>query len=178
MEVWKDIPGIPFYQASSLGKIRSLTRIIRMRGRWGWMQRTFEGRNLAACQNSHGYLQVSVGNPAKCFVVHDLVARAFHGCRDGKLQVNHRDGDKDNNRPENLEYVTSTENNHHALGSGLRVAKILDDQLEEIRSLHGTMSLRAIGRKYGIHHSYVRYLLDGRRKAVCAGASRQGYGGE
>jgi hypothetical protein len=165
MEVWVDIPGVPFYQASDLGRIRSLDRVVTQGdGRGGVIGRKFAGRILTPKLNSHGYLQVSVGSPARCVTVHKLVALAFLGPRDGGLEVNHKDGDKGNCRPENLEYATSTTNNHHALMTGLRKMKITDEQIEEIKSLDGRLSRRGIGRQFGIHHSYVRYLVDGKRK--------------
>lgn len=51
--------------------------------------------------------------------VHTLVALAFKGARPAGLHVDHIDGDKDNNRPENLEWVTPAENNHRARRLGL-----------------------------------------------------------
>jgi hypothetical protein len=164
METWRDIPGVPFYQASGEGRVKSLTRIVEQACRWGGtVQREFVGRVLVSHPNSHGYLMVSVGSPAKSKTVHSLVARAFLGEIPEGCQVNHKDGDKTNNRPENLEYITSTENNCHALRTGLRKIRITDEQIEEIKELMGCLSQREIGRRYGIHHTYVRYIADGRR---------------
>jgi hypothetical protein len=164
MENWWDIPGVPSYQASDHGRVRSLTRIVEQAGRWGGtIRREFVGCILSPSLNTHGYLIVYVGSPARSKTVHSLVARAFLGEVPEGCQVNHKDGDKTNNRPENLEYITSTENNHHALKTGLRTMKITDEQIEEIKGLMGRLSQREIGRRYGIHHSYVRYLVDGKR---------------
>ena len=61
-----------------------------------------------------------VKNKSKNVRVHVLVAEAFLGPRLPTHIVHHKDGNKHNNTPENLEYVTYSENNRHALESGLR----------------------------------------------------------
>lgn len=99
MEIWKDIPGFAPYQASNLGRIRNA--------------RT--GRTLSTSPNNRNYLLTTVsvdGAPCRA-LVHRLVAAAFLGQSD--LQVNHLDGDKGNNRIDNLEYCTVQENINHAI---------------------------------------------------------------
>ena len=103
-EVWKDIPGFSYYQASSLGRIKfkgSKTRrnpkIVRQRDR-----PTTVGRYLAVnvVDDYVGYLSIEA---------HQLVCLAFHGLPpdDGaKWEVNHKDGNKKNNRSDNLEWRT------------------------------------------------------------------------
>lgn len=66
-----------------------------------------------------GYCQVAVGYPQKMQLIHVLVTVAFLGdCPNGK-EVNHKNGDKSDNRLTNLEYVTHSENMKHAFASGL-----------------------------------------------------------
>ena len=71
---------------------------------------------LRPYDQSYGYLQVALfykGQRRACYV-HNLVATAFvEGWREG-LQVNHKNGIKSDNRAENLEWVTSSENKQHA----------------------------------------------------------------
>lgn len=166
-EIWVDIPDTPGYQASSLGSIRSVPRAVVQSCRWGGtIARKFRGVALKPSPNSKGYLHVAIKR--KVVVVAKLVALAFLGPRPAGHEINHKDGVKTNNRPENLEYVTGTRNKHHAMQTGLRKLKITADQIEEIKALAGRYSLRKIGRHFGIHHSYVRYLLNGRRKVTNA----------
>jgi hypothetical protein len=56
---------------------------------------------------------------SKCITIHKLVALAFIPKPDNKTQVNHKDGNKLNNHIDNLEWVTSQENNQHAWDNGL-----------------------------------------------------------
>lgn len=104
-EVWKDIDGFPNYQVSNLGNIknRKTNRLLKPKiGR--------DGR----------YLSVYLCNNGKENTrrVHRLVAEAFLGKHPG-LMVNHMDGDKLNNRSDNLEWCTAKENNLHAIKTGL-----------------------------------------------------------
>lgn len=63
---------------------------------------------------------ITDGRPRTAYV-HVLVAKAWlPPPGEGKIQVNHKDGDKENNNVANLEWVTPTENLQHALDMGLR----------------------------------------------------------
>lgn len=111
MEIWKDVKGFEGrYQVSSTGQVKSL----RFLGH--------DGERIMKLSLHHsGYLVVQLGNhPAKTYLVHDLVAQAFVPAVDGKSIVNHIDGNKHNNRADNLEWVTYKENTEHAIRTGLR----------------------------------------------------------
>lgn len=105
-EEWRIVPGFPKYEASSLGRIRRLTGK-RTKKRHKWIYYYYGYRK------NTGYF--FVGKKA----VHDLVTAAFIGPKPPGKQVNHKDGVKTNNVPENLEYVTPAENARHAVEHGL-----------------------------------------------------------
>src|SRR3990167_5147106 len=103
-EEWRPVPGFEgLYSVSSLGRVRS-ERIVILRGEisnWGYPQ--------VALRKDGQY---------KSRTIHSLVAEAFHGPRPPKHVVNHRNGTKRDNRPENLEYVTQKGNVAHAFANG------------------------------------------------------------
>lgn len=125
MEIWKDVPEYKgWYQASSQGKVRSLDRM-RKTGR-GHGKQLSKGRILVqvkmggACQNSR-YLAVAFSKRGitRCFYVHRVIWNTFRGPIPKKKEINHKDGDKENNRIENLEVGTHKENIKHAIANGL-----------------------------------------------------------
>ena len=106
MEIWKDIIGYAnYYEISSFGRVRNKkTQNI-----------------LIGDMNNAGYRRVILYTPVKKrFFIHKLVA--IHFCENYKegLVVNHKDGNKTNNYASNLEWVTRSENDLHALKNNLR----------------------------------------------------------
>ena len=100
---WRIIPDHRNYEACSNGQIRRCVPGVN----------TYPGRLRKLQLNpTNGYLQVSLyynGQESRCWV-HRLIAVAFLGpCPDG-FQVNHKNGNRTDNRIENLEYVTPQEN--------------------------------------------------------------------
>lgn len=80
------------------------------------------GRILKQCDNNKGYRTVNLyNNGMKTTIgVHRLVAEQYINGGDSELTVNHRDGNKHNNRPDNLEWATYSENELHAHRMGLK----------------------------------------------------------
>jgi hypothetical protein len=125
-EVWRDIPGYEGrYQASNLGRIRSQARGV-----------------LKPFKNKNGYLIATLYNQGKVRTgVHRLVALTFIPNPEDKPQINHKDGNKENNNLNNLEWVTCSENNLHRRrvlkGGGGRVPRpvICLDTGEEFPSI-------------------------------------------
>lgn len=115
-EIWKDVPGYEgFYQVSSKGRVRSLERDTFYSKNGKRLTRTKKTRILKQSKSPAGYPRVNLFRDAKMWRVdvHVLVALTFIGPRNG-LMVNHKDRSKDNNKSENLEYVTHRENMSHA----------------------------------------------------------------
>lgn len=121
-EIWVKIVGFEnHYEVSSLGRVRSLARVIERMG--GKSDFKMSGRSLCIWGSSNGYLNVSLqaGRVRKNHQIHRLVARAFIGESD--KDINHKDGNKHNNVFTNLEYVTAKENSAHAVSTGLMKRK-------------------------------------------------------
>ncbi len=126
MEEWRQVVGYEgVYEVSSLGNVR--------RG----------GRMKQQTVAANGYLVVGLwanGKGRVCYI-HDLVARAFIGEKGAGMSVNHMDGKKRNNKPENLEYLSLSSNAQHAWVNGLcnsrgensAAAKLTEEQAKEIR---------------------------------------------
>lgn len=110
-EIWKDIPNYEgYYQASNMGRIRSVKRSVIDRG----LPRVFQGRILVLdSMKKQGYLRarLSKDGKVKSFLVHRLVLAAFYGWKE--LQGNHKNFITNDNRLINLEYVTAKENTEH-----------------------------------------------------------------
>ena len=110
---WRQIEGFD-YEVSDEGSVRSLDRTILRKG----VETRLRGQELALRKHSKGYRTVSLGRGYQR-TVHSLVATAFIGpCPDG-FEINHKDGDKTNNRVGNLEYMTHGDNQKHAIATGL-----------------------------------------------------------
>lgn len=108
MEIWKDIKGYDDYKASSFGRIKSIKNSREL--------------ILKGCKDKDGYIVSSfrVNGIKKTLRFHRLVAIAFHENNLNLPQVNHLDGNKENNDPNNLEWATALSNNIHAIKTGLR----------------------------------------------------------
>jgi hypothetical protein len=114
VEIWKDIKGFESkYQVSNLGNVRSLDRDTdRKDGRI----MKLKGTLLKYRYQHSGYASICMGR--KNYLVHRLVAKAFlENQYDYKVDVNHIDCDKSNNKVENLEWVSKSENIQHAINS-------------------------------------------------------------
>lgn len=122
IEIWMNIEGYEgMYQVSSLGRVRSLDRVVEVHTEQGIEERAYKGRILAQRDDKDGYKRVTLSNEGKHTTcqVHRLVAKAFIPNPEGKSEVNHKDMDKQNNELFNLEWNTRQENARHYADSTL-----------------------------------------------------------
>lgn len=83
---------------------------------------THVGRILKPYSDKYGYLKTSLREPGRfqAVMVHQVVAAAFIGPKPTGLTVNHKNADQQDNRADNLEYLTSGDNSRHAASLGRR----------------------------------------------------------
>lgn len=118
-EIWKDIPEYEgYYLASSFGRIKSLPRTTT----WGGIMVPYISKH-----NGYVYVALSKNGKSKTYRLHKLIYQTFIGDTPNKYDkyktINHIDGDKTNNRVENLEMNTQSENQLHAYKLGLQIVK-------------------------------------------------------
>lgn len=118
MEEWRPVVDWEgYYEVSSHGRVRSLARAILA----GGSVRNRRARILRPRPQRQGYVMICLHRDgARLDVcVHQLVAEAFHGPRPEGLLVCHINDVKTDNRPENLQYGTRSENGRDAVRNGL-----------------------------------------------------------
>ena len=117
-EIWKEISVNPNYLVSNLGRVKAKSRLVPC-------NRGFRKKKeyILKPMNRHGYYKVSflVNGKLRCFLVHRLVMYAFGEVRlYPKWEIDHINGNSLDNRFENLEYVSSSENTKRAYAMGLQ----------------------------------------------------------
>lgn len=123
--MWRQIEGYEgYYEVSDEGSVRSVDRFITdSNGNTRFLRGSIMKLSEATRRdNTNGYLVVNLHKNHKSSVipVHVLVASAFIPNEQNKPTVNHKDGNKHNNRVSNLEWSSYSENNTHAIETGLR----------------------------------------------------------
>lgn len=126
MEIWKPADWLDGYkgvlEVSDHGRVRRTSYTYKTNGRWGTTHTTHKpDKVLSLYIEKHGYHEVAVqiSGRRKKFKVHHLVARTYVNGYARGLVVNHINGKKLDNRPDNLEWVTPSQNMKHAWSTGL-----------------------------------------------------------
>lgn len=117
-QFWQSIKNFEnIYEVNTSGEIRSLNRVIMVNGK----ERLVQGRILKPKLGHNGYYSVTLCNGGHKLAkyVHRIVAEAFINKPEGKDFVNHINGNKLDNRIENLEWVSHSENVKYAYKIGL-----------------------------------------------------------
>lgn len=153
-EIWKVIEDEPLYEVSNYGKVRNI--------------KTKRIKSLR--HDRYGYLRVTLYPSGKTYTIHRLVMLTFdpYGTAKDKNQVNHIDGDKENNFIGNLEWCTVKENCIHrsrVLKVGIRrgednpSAKITNDTARKIKyGNFAGLNNREIGDLFGVSDEVVRKI--------------------
>lgn len=136
-EIWKDIHGYEGqYQASNMGRIRSLDHKVRGTCHFTGedFYRVIRGRVLKPGRyDKCGHISVVLGHGAHGSPVHQLVMKTFVGEPPEGMEVLHKNGDPTDNRLENLGYGTRTENILDVYKHGKVWRKLSVDDVEAIR---------------------------------------------
>lgn len=163
-EEWRPVTGYEgLYSVSNFGRVKSESIVVT--DRLGRSHRII-GQIKIPAENEWGYLWVTLTKDGmrKHHKVHRLVAQAFLQKDDGKEFVNHKDGNKTNNNVENLEWVTSKENQQHAFRTGLNSQKYKKRCIRSDGVVFDSLSKAA--NATGVSLSNVSRCCSGKRKTV------------
>lgn len=165
-EEWRPVVGFEgWYEVSNMGRVK---RIKPSKG-------TKAGKILRPKHNRHtGYLRVTLSRFGVTTEdnIHRFVAEAFIGKLSDKLEVNHRNGVKDDNRVENLEIVTHSMNaihnfrvlGHSTRGEAIHTSKLTAAQVTAIRtrSANGERS-KDLAREFGVDYDTIWAIVTRRK---------------
>jgi HNH endonuclease/NUMOD4 motif len=160
-EEWRPIPwsnGI--YEASSMGRIRSV-KAASTWSRWAY----HKGQVLTPYPSNNGYLGVAIRVDGKDTrkLVHSLVLEAFVGPRPEGFDACHNNGDKADNRLENLRWDSRKANQADKVRHGTAplawkhpLCRITKEQYEELLTLKGTVTVSEASRRFSVGRGSVR----------------------
>jgi hypothetical protein len=124
--------------------------------------------------DNKGYFRTNLAKDGvnKTVKVHRVVAEAFIPNPDNLPQVNHKDGNKQNNCVENLEWCSASENQKHAFRLGLKTVdgennpshKLTPEQVEFIRTnyipRHCEFGTTALGKRFSVHRKTISRIVN------------------
>lgn len=174
-EIWKSLKGVveygDYYEVSNLGRVRSVDRKVNSRNG----KRLVKGQILNQWIDKDGYCRVTLNlnQRKKHYGVHQLVALSFIQNSENKPQVNYKDGVKNNNHLDNLEWATNSENQQHAINIGLREgvkgennsnSKLTDSKVIELFNKYKTnkYSMQQLSDEYGVSISVISNIVNGK----------------
>lgn len=169
-ERWKDIEGYEgYYQISSLGRVKSLSRSVPHYKKG--VQPIHEKILKKRIGKRGYYVSLLSSKKNKLAKIHRLIAAAFMPNPENKPFINHKNGIKTDNRIENLEWCTGSENVQHAFNIGLKKgmkgskhpkANITEEQAKSIKYGHKGLNQLQIAKIYNISNVTVSHIRRGR----------------
>lgn len=169
-EVWKDIHGFEGkYQVSSIGRVKSVDRILphKTHGTWHIKERILKPHWSGPGHWKYLTVFLHYGEgKAKCTRVHRLVAETFIPNPDNLPQINHIDGNKENNSVSNLEWVTALENTSHAWKNGLcnNIVKAKQRPVINVDTGERFDSVADAERSFGKSFGSISHVLNGKHE--------------
>lgn len=165
-EEWRDIVGYEgIYQVSNTGLVRSLDRLRKHKGNNVVKIKGVTLKGYVSDSTGYRMVGLSKNGNAKTFTVHRLTATHFLENIKNKPQVNHIDCDKLNNRIDNLEWSTSSENTKHAYDNNLigilrgekrKNSKLKDLEVIEIRErLSRGEMVKDVAKNFGVSRQVI-----------------------
>lgn len=165
VEEWRPVPGFEgLYEASSLGRMRSVDRMISFVRRGKIQSRLFKGRLLKFSPNTQGYWMISLYSAGRYVpkTVHRWICETFHGPAPRGAQVAHANGVRTDNRAINLRWATAQENADdkrlHGItyeGESNPAALIGEQQVKAIRAARGREHQKVTAARFGISVTHV-----------------------
>lgn len=123
---------------------------------------------LKPCKDNKGYLRIGLSNngASKTYKLHRLIAEMFIPKIEGKTQVNHINGIKDDNRVENLEWCTRSENSIHAVKTALMQSNHLKKYVLDINTGVFYESATELAKVLGMNRITLMGRLNGSKKPM------------
>jgi hypothetical protein len=157
---WRRVVGFAWhYEISDNGQVRSIKT----------------GRILKTQCSATGYATITLRRDGKNYAryVHRLVAQAFFGIRTSDKVVNHKDGNRQNNHVDNLEWCTRSQNAQHAIqtglnqnfGSGNSQSKLTEEDVRNIRitafcGLSKAGGVKGLAKRYGVSQGVISGIIN------------------
>lgn len=168
-EIWKEVPAYEGrYQASTLGRIKSMDRTVSFKN-------TTSNRKgkILKLSSSRGYSTVKLYDAkfeSHHLLAHRVIAKTFIPNPENKPHINHINGIKHDNRVENLEWVTHSENLLHSYATGLNsprkgeansFAKLTNEDVLNIRKIGHSQTYAKTGLEFNISYTVVSKIVRG-----------------
>jgi DNA-binding XRE family transcriptional regulator len=172
MEIWKQVPEYPDYEASSLGNIRSLDKIVP---KWNApFYRKRKGKILKKSIGTNGYYYISMykDKKQKSFKVARVIAQTFLNNPRNLPEVNHINSNRTDDRVQNLEWCNRSQNMKHAFDKGFACqkgekngySKLSKKEVIEIKRLHsiGDYKQKELAKIFNISKTTIHNVIKGK----------------